>query len=93
MNPTSLVFTKGEHLTATKMNQLAQLAAQATSPQFSRNTGMGFKGSTNWAYPEVDVQTPSNKPRYKPFDICPVWDENGDLSAYLIMRPVWYQGS
>ena len=88
-----MTFTQGEHLTAAKMNQLAQIAANAANPTMNRNNGMGFRGDANWIYDNIDVQTPDNKPRYKPFDICPVWDDDGNLSGYVVRRPIWHEGA
>ena len=90
---TSMTFTRGERLTAVKMNQLAQLAANAANPTMNRNNGMGFRGDANWTYDPIDVQTPDNKPRNKPFDICPVWDDDGNLSGYVVRRPIWHEGA
>lgn len=86
-----MTFTVGERLTASKMNQLVGMIDRTSSPTFSRPNGFGFKGETQWNCPEVNVQTPTNKPRFKPFDICPQWDGDGELSGYLVMRPMWHE--
>ena len=84
-----ITFKKGERLSAQKMNALANLAANLNSPTFARPDGMGFHGETKWQQKGVDVQDVPNKPRFKPFDICPQWDASGKLSAYVVMRPMW----
>ena len=84
-----ITFKKGERLSAQKMNALANLAANLNSPTFARPDGMGFHGETKWQHKGVDVQDVPNKPRFKPFDICPQWDASGKLSAYVVMRPMW----
>ena len=71
------------------MNALANLAANINSPTFARPDGLGFHGQTQWQQNGVDVQDVPNKPRFKPFDICPQWDASGKLSAYVVMRPMW----
>ena len=71
------------------MNALANLAANLNSPSFARPDGMGFHGETKWQQNGIDVQDVPNKPRFKPFDICPQWDASGRLSAYVVMRPMW----
>ena len=71
------------------MNALANLAANLNSPTFARPDGLGFHGQTQWQQNGVDVQDVPNKPRFKPFDICPQWDASGKLSAYVVMRPMW----
>ena len=84
-----ITFKKGERLSAQKMNALANLAANINSPTFARPDGMGFHGETKWQQNGIDVQDVPNKPRFKPFDICPQWDASGKLSAYVVMRPMW----
>lgn len=84
-----ITFKKGERLSAQKMNALANLAANLNSPTFARPDGMGFHGETKWQQNGIDVQDVPNKPRFKPFDICPQWDASGKLSAYVVMRPMW----
>ena len=84
-----ITFKKGERLSAQKMNALANLAANLNSPTFARPDGMGFHGETKWQQNGIDVQDVPNKPRFKPFDICPQWDTSGKLSAYVVMRPMW----
>ena len=71
------------------MNALANLAANLNSPTFARPNGLGFHGETQWQQNGIDVQDVPNKPRFKPFDICPQWDTSGKLSAYVVMRPMW----
>lgn len=71
------------------MNALANLAANISSPTYARPDGLGFHGQTQWQQNGVDVQDVPNKPRFKPFDICPQWDTSGKLSAYVVMRPMW----
>lgn len=71
------------------MNALANLAANINSPTYARPDGLGFHGQTQWQQNGVDVQDVPNKPRFKPFDICPQWDASGKLSAYVVMRPMW----
>lgn len=71
------------------MNALANLAANINSPTFARPDGLGFHGQTQWQQNGIDVQDVPNKPRFKPFDICPQWDASGKLSAYVVMRPMW----
>ena len=71
------------------MNALANLAMNINSPTFARPDGMGFHGETKWQQNGIDVQDVPNKPRFKPFDICPQWDTSGNLSAYVVMRPMW----
>ena len=71
------------------MNALASLAANLNSPTFARPDGLGFHGQTQWQQNGIDVQDVPNKPRFKPFDICPQWDASGKLSAYVVMRPMW----
>lgn len=84
-----ITFKKGERLSAQKMNALANLAANLNSPTFSRPDGMSFHGGTRWQQNRIDVVDVPNKPRFKPFDICPQWDEDGHLSSYVVMRPMW----
>ena len=84
-----ITFKKGERLSAQKMNALANLAANLHSPTVARPDGMGFHGETKWQQNGIDVQDVPNKPRFKPFDICPQWDASGKLSAYVVMRPMW----
>lgn len=71
------------------MNALANLAANLNSPTFSRPDGMGFHGDVKWSQNNLRMADPPNKPRFKPFDICPQWDASGKLSAYVVMRPMW----
>lgn len=71
------------------MNALANLASNISSPTYARPDGLGFHGQTQWQQNGVDVQDVPNKPRFKPFDICPQWDTSGKLSAYVVMRPMW----
>lgn len=71
------------------MNALANLAMNINSPTFARPDGMGFHGETKWQQKGIDVKDVPNKPRFKPFDICPQWDASGKLSAYVVMRPMW----
>lgn len=71
------------------MNALANLAMNINSPTYARPDGLGFHGQTQWQQNGVDVQDVPNKPRFKPFDICPQWDASGKLSAYVVMRPMW----
>lgn len=85
----TMTFKKGERLSAQKMNALANLAANINSPTFARPDGLGFHGQTQWQQNGIDVQDVPNKPRFKPFDICPQWDASGKLSAYVVMRPMW----
>ena len=71
------------------MNALANLARNINSPTYSRPDGLGFHGQTQWQQNGIDVLDVPNKPRFKPFDICPQWDTSGKLSAYVVMRPMW----
>lgn len=71
------------------MNALASLAANLNSPTFARPDGMGFHGDVKWSQNNLSMADPPNKPRFKPFDICPQWDTSGKLSAYVVMRPMW----
>lgn len=71
------------------MNALANLARNINSPTYARPDGLGFHGQTQWQQNGIDVQDVPNKPRFKPFDICPQWDASGKLSAYVVMRPMW----
>lgn len=71
------------------MNALVNLARNLNSPTFARPDGLGFHGETQWQQNGIDVQDVPNKPRFKPFDICPQWDASGKLSAYVVMRPMW----
>ena len=71
------------------MNELANLAANLNSPTYARPDGMGFRGDVRWSQNNLNMADPPNKPRFKPFDICPQWDASGKLSAYVVMRPLW----
>ena len=84
-----ITFKKGERLSAQKMNALVNLAMNINSPTYARPDGLGFHGQTQWQQNGIDVQDVPNKPRFKPFDICPQWDASGKLSAYVVMRPMW----
>ena len=84
-----ITFKKGERLSAQKMNALANLAANINSPTYARPDGMGFHGDVKWSQNNLNMAAPGNKPRFKPFDICPQWDASGKLSAYVVMRPMW----
>lgn len=84
-----ITFKKGERLSAQKMNALANLAANLNSPTYARPDGMGFHGDVKWSQNNPNMAAPGNKPRFKPFDICPQWDTSGKLSAYVVMRPMW----
>lgn len=85
----TMTFKKGERLSAQKMNALANLARNINSPTYARPDGLGFHGQTQWQQNGIDVLDVPNKPRFKPFDICPQWDTSGKLSAYVVMRPMW----
>lgn len=50
---------------------------------------MSFRGDVRWSSTSPVVEQVGNKPRFKPFDICPQWDASGKLSAYVVMRPMW----
>lgn len=50
---------------------------------------MSFRGDARWSSTSPVVEQVGNKPRFKPFDICPQWDTSGKLSAYVVMRPMW----
>lgn len=50
---------------------------------------MSFRGDVRWSSSSPVVEQVGNKPRFKPFDICPQWDTSGKLSAYVVMRPMW----
>lgn len=50
---------------------------------------MSFRGDARWSSTSPVVEQVGNKPRFKPFDICPQWDASGKLSAYVVMRPMW----
>ena len=71
------------------MNALVNLARNINSPAYARPDGLGFHGQTQWQQNGIDVLDVPNKPRFKPFDICPQWDTSGKLSAYVVMRPMW----
>ena len=84
-------FRRGERLSADKMNRLAGMAMAALSPRSPVRPGgdMSFRGDTRWSSSSPVVEQVGNKPRFKPFDICPQWDTSGRLSAYVVMRPMW----
>lgn len=84
-------FRRGERLSADKMNRLAGMAMAALSPRSPVRPGgdMAFRGDARWSSSSPVVEQVGNKPRFKPFDICPQWDTSGRLSAYVVMRPMW----
>lgn len=84
-------FRRGERLSADKMNRLAGMAMAALSPRSPVRPGgdMSFRGDARWSSTSPVVEQVGNKPRFKPFDICPQWDASGKLSAYVVMRPMW----
>ena len=84
-------FRRGERLSADKMNRLAGMAMAALTPRSPVRPGgdMSFRGDARWSSTSPVVEQVGNKPRFKPFDICPQWDTSGKLSAYVVMRPMW----
>ena len=67
------------------------MAMAALSPRSPVRPGgdMSFRGDARWSSTSPVVEQVGNKPRFKPFDICPQWDTSGKLSAYVVMRPMW----
>lgn len=93
MIPNGMTFTRGERLTASKMNQLANLAQGQYSRTKPRPGGsMGFSGDLNWGNNGIVCEQPANKPRFKPFDIYSCYDVSGYLTSYVVQRPLWYDG-
>ena len=67
------------------------MAMAALSPRSPVRPGgdMSFRGDARWSSTSPVVEQVGNKPRFKPFDICPQWDTSGKLSASVVMRPMW----
>lgn len=94
MIPNGMTFTRGERLTASKMNQLANLASGQYSRTKPRPGGsMGFSGDLSWGNNRIVCEQPANKPRFKPFDIYSCYDVSGYLTSYVVQRPFWYDGA
>ena len=89
----TMTFSEGERLSAHKLNELVSLINQQSQPTFATPNGMGFKGGARWQTNQIVMEQPANTPRQKPFDICPQWNANGELTAYVVLRPMWHDGS
>lgn len=89
----TMTFSEGERLSAHKLNELVALINQQSQPTFATPHGMGFKGGARWQTNQIVMEQPANTPRQKPFDICPQWNDNGELTAYVVLRPMWHDGS
>lgn len=94
MIPTGMTFTRGERLTAQKMNQLATMASGQYSRTVPRPGGnIGYSGDLSWGNTGIVCQQPPNRPRFKPFDIQSCYDVSGYLTSYVVQRPFWYDGA